>query len=68
LKFAVGILISAFGVFWIGEGLGFQWPGDDLSIFGLAVGFLLVSLIVVSAARRPAPEELTLARQEKESY
>ena len=27
LKFAVGIMLSAFGVFWTGEGLGVAWPG-----------------------------------------
>jgi Ca2+/H+ antiporter, TMEM165/GDT1 family len=48
LKFAVGILISAFGVFWVGEGLGFHWPGDDLAIVALVV-FLLV--FAMSAAR-----------------
>src|SRR5712691_11005612 len=27
LKFAVGVMLSAFGVFWTGEGLGVAWPG-----------------------------------------
>jgi uncharacterized membrane protein len=62
LKFAVGILISAFGVFWVGEGLGFNWPGSDLSILGLTVGFLLVALIMVPAARRRVPEIFAPAR------
>jgi uncharacterized membrane protein len=55
LKFAVGILISSFGVFWVGEGLGFHWPGEDLSILGLVAGFLLVSLIIIAAVRRRTP-------------
>jgi uncharacterized membrane protein len=52
LKFAVGVLISSFGVFWVGEGLGFPWPGQDLSILGLLAAFLLLSLIVVLALRQ----------------
>src|SRR5579864_8482396 len=28
LKWAVGILLSAFGLFWLGEGLGLRWPGE----------------------------------------
>src|SRR6266487_4176708 len=40
LKFAVGVLLSAFGAFWVGEGLGFHWPGDDLAIAGIAALFL----------------------------
>ncbi len=71
LKFAVGILISAFGVFWVGEGLGFHWPGSDLSILGLTVGLLLISLVMVPLVRhRPTEEsaELAPAQQRKESY
>jgi uncharacterized membrane protein len=36
LKFAVGIMLSAFGIFWTGEGLGVPWPGEDLAILACA--------------------------------
>ena len=36
LKFAVGIMLSAFGVFWTGEGIGVPWPGEDLAIVAYA--------------------------------
>ena len=31
MKFVVGTLLTAFGVFWATEGTGAHWPGDDLS-------------------------------------
>jgi uncharacterized membrane protein len=56
LKFAVGVMLSAFGVFWIGEGLGVPWPGEDLAIAAIAILFLLTALAGIRAARRPAME------------
>lgn len=47
LKFAVGVLLSSFGIFWIGEGMGFAWPGEDWAIAGLVIGFLLVAVLSV---------------------
>ena len=52
LKFAVGIMLSAFGVFWTGEGLGVPWPGEDMAILGFAMLFLLAGLGGVVLARR----------------
>lgn len=51
LKFAVGVLLSSFGTFWVGEGIGLTWPGADWSILGLIVGFLLVALAAVPLCR-----------------
>jgi Ca2+/H+ antiporter, TMEM165/GDT1 family len=56
LKFAVGTMLSAFGVFWTGEGLGVAWPGSDLAIVGFAAIFLAVSAAAVALARRPRAE------------
>jgi uncharacterized membrane protein len=60
LKFAVGILLSAFGVFWVGEGLRFPWPGEDLALLGLVAGFLVISLLAVAAVRPSAPRALSV--------
>ena len=56
LKFAVGVMLSAFGVFWVGEGLGVPWPGEDLAIPVIALLFLASALAAARAARRPAME------------
>lgn len=54
LKFVVGVLLTAFGTFWVGEGIGLGWPGRDWSILGLVVGFLLVALATVPWCRTSA--------------
>jgi uncharacterized membrane protein len=55
LKFAVGVLISAFGCFWSGEGLGFGWPGEDLAVLAMIACLMLVGLTTAQLARRRAP-------------
>jgi uncharacterized membrane protein len=56
LKFAVGIMLSAFGVFWTGEGLGVPWPGADLAIVAFAALFLITALAAVALAHRKNAE------------
>jgi uncharacterized membrane protein len=58
LKFAVGVMLSAFGVFWTGEGLGVAWPGADLAIVAFAALFLAVGSAAVALARRSHAEVL----------
>jgi Ca2+/H+ antiporter, TMEM165/GDT1 family len=56
LKFGVGIMLSSFGVFWTGEGLGISWPGSDGALIGFILAFLLLGLLAIFAARRATPE------------
>jgi Ca2+/H+ antiporter, TMEM165/GDT1 family len=58
LKFAVGVMLSAFGIFWTGEGLGVAWPGADLAIVAFAALFLTVGLAAVALLRRRRAEVL----------
>jgi uncharacterized membrane protein len=59
LKFAVGVMLSAFGIFWVGEGLGVVWPGADLAIVVFAALFLVVSRAAIVLARRPRAKVLS---------
>jgi uncharacterized membrane protein len=54
LKFIVGILLSAFGTFWVGEGMAYSWPFADWSLAGLVVGFWLVAFTSSLHCRRIA--------------
>ncbi len=54
LKFAVGVLLSAFGVFWMGEGLGYSWPGRDLALIGLIAAVAALGLLAVVVVQRSA--------------
>lgn len=54
LKFVVGVLLSAFGTFWVGEGMGIHWPGADWAIAGLLAAFLATALLAVPLCRRQA--------------
>jgi uncharacterized membrane protein len=55
LKWGVGVLLSAFGIFFTAEGLGVDWPAGDVALLYVAV--LLATMTHVQArwlARAPA--------------
>jgi uncharacterized membrane protein len=57
LKFAVGVLLTSFGIFWGGEGAGVAWPGSDLAILAIVGSLALLSLTLTRVMRglpRPA--------------
>jgi uncharacterized membrane protein len=57
LKFIVGVLLSAFGTFWVGEGAAVAWPGSDLAILYLIALWLIVAaeMVAVTRARSTHP-------------
>jgi uncharacterized membrane protein len=52
LKYVVGIVLSAFGVFFAAEGLGASWPFDDLALAYIALIVLAVSQAHVAVLAR----------------
>jgi uncharacterized membrane protein len=53
LKFAVGLMLTSFGIFWSAEGAGAHWPGDDASLPGVLVFVCLASFAFVRLLRTP---------------
>ena len=52
LAFAVGVMLTTFGIFWGAEGAGVDWPGGDAAL-PVVLGFVvLLSLSYVTALRR----------------
>lgn len=51
LKFGVGIILCAFGTFWVGEGCGLVWPDADWALLVLVIAFLLLAMVGVAVAR-----------------
>jgi uncharacterized membrane protein len=61
IKTLVGVMLTSFGVFWVGEGAGVHWPGDDLAI-PVLVGFFVAVFFGFTAfmrTRLPAPVVVT---------
>ena len=55
MKFAVGILLSTFGVFWSAEGAGTSWPGGEAALVPLLLLILAASLAMVRDLRGRRP-------------
>lgn len=51
MKFAVGVLLTTFGVFWAAEGAGASWPGGEAALAPLAGLILLASWLMVYEVR-----------------
>lgn len=51
LKYAVGVMLTTFGIFWASEGAGIHWPGGDAAIIALLAYVLFVSAVLVVGLR-----------------
>ena len=56
LKFIVGAMLTTFGIFWFGEGVGATWPGDAASIPVILGAVLVTSWVSVRMLGAVLPE------------
>jgi uncharacterized membrane protein len=52
MKYAVGVMLTTFGIFWAGEGAGVEWPASDASLIGLLVCVLATSALLGAMLKR----------------
>ena len=55
LKFVVGLMLTSFGIFWTGEGLGTEWPGADLSLLLILAILAVFSFAAIRWLRSVRP-------------
>jgi uncharacterized membrane protein len=59
MKFAVGVMLTSFGVFWGAEGAGAQWPGADAALLVLVPVVTGFALALAAVLRRIAAQPIT---------
>jgi uncharacterized membrane protein len=52
MKFAVGVMLTTFGIFWGAEGAGAHWPGSDAALLGVLAFVCALSVVLVQVLRR----------------
>jgi uncharacterized membrane protein len=50
MKFAVGVMLSSFGMFWGAEGAGAAWPGGEAALLVIIPAMLAVGTVMARAA------------------
>lgn len=61
MKFAVGVMLTTFGIFWGAEGAGVEWPGTDLALLAVLLFVIAISFALVALLRRQYARGTTVA-------
>ncbi len=60
IKLSAGVMLLSFGSFWLGEGLGVEWPGSDLSLIALIATYAGLSFLAIRWLGRSEPTQSRL--------
>ncbi|MFC5452453.1 COG4280 domain-containing protein [Paenibacillus aestuarii] len=66
MKFIVGVMLTSFGAFWVGEAIGVDWPQADLSIVYMTITLLLFSWLTVKRCKRQMGQSSRITEMQKE--
>jgi uncharacterized membrane protein len=55
MKFVVGVLLTAFGMFWSAEGAGAHWPAGDAALLVIIPATVAYAVLLVALFRRRSP-------------
>ncbi len=58
LKFAVGVMLTSFGMFWGAEGAGASWPGGEAALLAVVPSVLATSVAMAWALGRATASQL----------
>jgi uncharacterized membrane protein len=67
MKFAVGVMLSSFGIFWGAEGAGAHWPGGDAALLAIVPLTALVAIGFVQMLRRVGATRLATSTASSEA-
>ena len=62
MKFAVGVMLTSFGIFWGAEGAGAHWPGSDAALLAIVPGILIAANAMAWIMRRSVARALLAAQ------
>jgi uncharacterized membrane protein len=62
MKFAVGVMLTSFGIFWGAEGAGASWPGSEAALLAIVPAVALCSVAAAMALRWAARRRGSLHR------
>src|SRR3984885_15084847 len=62
MKFAVGVMLTSFGMFWGAEGAGAHWPGGDAALLAIVPLLALAALGTVSLLRASTARSESVVR------
>jgi uncharacterized membrane protein len=65
MKFAVGVMLSSFGMFWGAEGAGADWPGGDLALLAIVPTVLVTAIVLVRTIIRETRRRAAAAAEHR---